>query len=265
MVDVHEVLADLDAESASVDAMVADLPEPEWAKPTPAAGWTISTQIAHLAWTDSITLLAATDPDTFYAKLSEAAENLDGYVDRGAAEFMAPPAELLARWRDGRAELIAALAAVPAGERLPWFGVRMTAPSMATARIMETWAHGLDVAEALGIERAPTNRIRHVVHLGVRTMGHGFMMHGKPAPEVPVRVELTAPDGTLWTYGPEDADNRVTGSAVDFCHLVTQRGHRDDLDLVATGPVADEWLDVAQAFAGPPGSKRDPKAADENR
>jgi uncharacterized protein (TIGR03084 family) len=258
MVDVREVLADLEAESASVDAMVGGLPEQEWARPTPSPGWTITHQIAHLAWTDSVTLLAATDPDAFYAKLSDAAEHLDGYVDRGAAEFMGPSAELLARWRDGRAALLAALAAVPADERLPWFGVTMTAPSMATARIMETWAHGLDVAEALGVTRKPTDRLRHVVHLGVRTISHGFSVHGRQVPDEPVRVELAAPDGTLWTYGPEDAENKLSGTALDFCLLVTQRRHRNDLGLVATGPVADAWLDVAQAFAGPPGSGRSP-------
>jgi len=256
--DVQEVLTDLEGESASVDALVAELPTAEWARPTPAEGWTIGHQIAHLAWTDSVTLLSITDPDAFNATLSAAAEHLDGYVDRGAAEFLDEPPRLLTRWRDGRAKLAAALAGVPAGQRLPWFGVSMTAPSMATARIMETWAHGLDIAESLGVTRTPTNRLRHVVFLGVRTMGHGFAMHGRPVPDAPVRVELTAPDGTLWTYGPEDAENKLVGPAVDFCLLVTQRRHRDNLALVATGPVANEWLDVAQAFAGPPGKGREP-------
>jgi uncharacterized protein (TIGR03084 family) len=261
--DIHEVLTDLEAESASVDALVAELPAAEWARPTPAEGWTIAHQIAHLAWTDSVTLLSATDPDAFSISLNAIAEHPEGFVDRGEAEFLDEPPRLLNRWREGRAKLAAALAAVPAGQRLPWYGVSMTAPSMATARIMETWAHGLDIAESLGITRTPTSRLRHVVHLGVRTMGHGFAVHGRPVPVAPVRVELAGPDGTQWTYGPEDAENRLVGPAVDFCLLVTQRRHRDDLALVATGPVADEWLDVAQAFAGPPGTGRE--ARNENR
>jgi uncharacterized protein (TIGR03084 family) len=135
----------------------------------------------------------------------------------------------------------------------------MSPVSMVTARIMETWAHGLDIADALGKARTPTSRLRHIAHLGHRTLGHSFMTHDRTPPTVPVLLSLTAPDGTLWTYGPPDAENRVDGPALDFCLLVTQRRNRADLALVATGPVADEWLDVAQAFAGPSGSGREPE------
>jgi uncharacterized protein (TIGR03084 family) len=132
-------------------------------------------------------------------------------------------------------------------------------PAMtATGRLMETWAHGQDVADALGITRAPTSRLRHVAHIGFRTLGHGFAAHDRPAPDEPVRVELAGPDGQVWEFGPVDAPNRLTGPALDFCLLVTQRRHRADLSLRASGPVADEWLDVAQAFAGPPGAGREP-------
>jgi uncharacterized protein (TIGR03084 family) len=119
---------------------------------------------------------------------------------------------------------------------------------------METWAHGEDVAAALGVARTPTGRLRHIAHLGVRTRGFSFLARGQQAPDAEVRVELVAPDGAMWTYGPDDAPDRVTGPALDFCQLVTRRRHRDDLALVATGDGADRWLDVAQAFAGPPGA-----------
>lgn len=273
MVDLTALLTDLAAESAQLDALVAPLPPAEWARPTPAPGWTIAHQIAHLAWTDHVAHLAATDTDAFYASVL-AAPDPARLVDDGAESFLAPPDALLARWRDGRSALAAALSATPAGEKLPWYGTRMSPTSLATARLMETWAHGEDVAEALGVRRAPTDRLRHIAHLGFRTLGHSFAAHGRPAPSTPVRVELTAPagagsepaslaagseagaDGDTWTFGPADAADRVTGPALDFCLLVTQRRHRDDLALVATGPVADEWLDVAQAFAGPPGTGR---------
>ncbi|HEY0696478.1 MAG TPA: TIGR03084 family metal-binding protein, partial [Micromonospora sp.] len=257
MVDLAALLADLAAESADLDSQVADLPATDWARPTPAPGWTVAHQIAHLAWTDQVSLLAATDQDGFEQTLVTAAANPTGFVDEGAAGFLAPPAELLARWRGLRDALAATLAATPAGIRLPWLGTSMSASSMATARLMETWAHGQDVADALGIIRTPTDRLRHVVHLGVRTLGHGFLVHGRPVPEVPVRVELVSPTGRSWVFGPADAADRVTGPALDFCLLVTQRRHRADLALTATGPVADEWLDVAQAFAGPPGAGRE--------
>jgi uncharacterized protein (TIGR03084 family) len=137
----------------------------------------------------------------------------------------------------------------------------MSPTSMATARLMETWAHGEDVADALGVSRTPTDRLRHVAYLGVRTLRHSFATHGRPEPAEPVRLELVGPGGDLWAYGPADAANRLTGPALDFCLLVTQRRHRADLALVPAGPVADEWLDVAQAFAGPPGSGRPPTGA----
>ncbi|MEV0001367.1 TIGR03084 family metal-binding protein [Micromonospora sp. NPDC050980] len=258
MVDLTALLADLAVESEQLDALVAELPADGWERPTPAPGWTVAHQIAHLAWTDHVAGLAATDADAFYATVLSAPD-LTRLVDDGAESFLAPPAALLTRWRDGRVALAAALAATPAGEKLPWYGTRMSAASMTTARIMETWAHGADVADALDVTRAPTARLRHVAHLGFRTLGHGFAAHGRDTPAAPVRVELAAPaGGGVWAFGPADATDRVTGPALDFCLLVTQRRHRADLALVAVGPVADEWLDVAQAFAGPPGGKREP-------
>ena len=134
----------------------------------------------------------------------------------------------------------------------------MSTASMATARLMETWAHGLDIADALGVVLAPTDRLRHIARLGVRTRDFAFGAHGLTPPAEEFRVELTAPDGGTWSYGPADAPQRVTGPALDFCRLVTQRAHRADLALTATGPDADRWLDIAQAFAGPPGSGRAP-------
>ncbi|SCL39917.1 TIGR03084 family protein [Micromonospora pallida] len=260
MVALPDLLADLAAESAQLDALVAPLPEVTWARPTPAPGWTIGHQIAHLAWTDHVALLATTDPAAFHAAVA-AAPDVPRLVDQGVEEFLTPPADLLARWRTGREALTTALAAVPEGGQLPWVGTSMSAASMATARLMETWAHGQDVADALGVTRTPTNRLRHIAHLGFRTLGHGFAAHGRAVPTTPVRVELTAPDGSTWNHGPATATDRVTGPALDFCMLVTQRRHRADLALAATGPVADEWLDVAQAFAGPPGVGRVPGGA----
>jgi uncharacterized protein (TIGR03084 family) len=258
MADFGTLLTDLADESADLDALVAPLSPDEWTRPTPAAGWTIAHQIAHLAWTDRIAFLAATDADAFFAAAARIGTDPDGYVDRGAEEFLAPPAQLLATWRAGRAALAAALSAVPAGSKLPWYGTRMSSMSMMTARLMETWAHGQDVADTLGVTRTPTGRLQHVAYLGARTLGHSFATHGRPEPTEPVRVELIGPDGDLRTYGPSDAANRLTGPALDFCLLVTQRRHRADLALVPTGPVAEEWLDVAQAFAGPPGRGRPP-------
>ncbi|MFG2089183.1 MULTISPECIES: TIGR03084 family metal-binding protein [unclassified Spirillospora] len=259
MPDLHSLLADLAAEGDSADALVAPLPAARWACPTPAEGWTIAHQISHLAWTDAQAVVAATDAGAFAKLIEEALADPAGYVEAGAAEGAAEdPARLLARWRDGRRRMVGALAAVPAGTRLPWFGPPMSAASMATARLMETWAHGEDVADALGERREPTHRLRHVAHIGVRTRDFSFRNRGLEPPAEEFRVVLKGPAGEEWTWGPPDAAQSVTGPALDFCHLATQRRHRDDLALTASGADADRWLDVAQAFAGPPGPGRSP-------
>ncbi|MDX3113927.1 MULTISPECIES: TIGR03084 family metal-binding protein [Streptomyces] len=259
MADPTPVLDDLRAESDELDRLVAGLGPERWRLPTPAPGWTVAHQIAHLAWTDHSSTLAVTDQDAFAREVEKALAAPGDFVDNGAEEGAAkPPAQLLADWRTGRRALDEALRAAPAGARFPWYGPPMAAASMATARLMETWAHGLDVADALGVVPVPTDRIRHIVRLGVRTRDFAFGVHGLPTPFEEFRIELCSPSGEPWTYGPEDATDRVTGPALDFCLLVTQRAHRADLDLRAEGPDADRWLDVAQAFAGPPGAGRPP-------
>jgi uncharacterized protein (TIGR03084 family) len=257
--DPTPVIDDLREESEELDALVAGLSPEQWASPTPAPGWSLAHQIAHLAWTDHAALLAVTDTDGFRARVERALAAPHTFVDDGAEEYArSAPADLLARWREGRAALDGALRSAPPGARFPWYGPPMSAASMATARLMETWAHGLDVADAIGVVRPPTARLRHVARLGVRTRDFAYGTHRLTPPADPFRVELTGPGGDLWTYGPEDAGQRVTGPALDFCLLVTQRAHRADLALTADGPDADRWLDIAQAFAGPPGEGRPP-------
>jgi uncharacterized protein (TIGR03084 family) len=251
------MVADLRAESADLDAMVADLPADRWADATPAPGWTIAHQIAHLLWTDRVALTAVTDEPQFGKVLAEATKDPTGFVDAGAEELAALPAEeLLANWRQTRTRLHDELLGVADGRKLPWFGPPMSAASMATARLMETWAHGLDVADALGVKRPATTRLRSIAHIGVRTRDFAFSINGLAVPAEPFRVELSAPDGATWSWGPNDATQRVTGSAEDFCMLVTQRRPKADLDVRAVGDDAEKWLGIAQAFAGPPGPGR---------
>jgi uncharacterized protein (TIGR03084 family) len=250
------LLADLADEGAALDDVVAG---GGWEIPTPAEGWTVAHQIAHLAWTDEQALLAATDPEGFARTVADAGPRLGTVVDDAAAAgAREDPAALLDRWRAGRSAVARELAALPDGATLPWFGPPMSAASMATARLMETWAHGVDVTDALGRPPSVSGRLRHVAHIGIRTRDFAFAQRGMPAPAEPFRVELAAPDGSTWTWGPEDAAQRITGPALDFCLRVTRRRHRADLALVTKGADADRWLDVAQAFAGPPGSERPP-------
>lgn len=251
------IVDDLVAESDVLDALVATLPPEEWATVTPAPGWTVAHQIAHLLWTDRVALTSITDEPGFIALVESAATNVDRFVDEAADELAAtPPAELLANWRATRVALHSALREGPDGRKLMWFGPPMSAASMATARLMETWAHGLDVADALGASLPATNRLKSIAHLGVRTRDFAFSVHGLKPPGEPFRVVLTAPEGGQWVWGPEDAPQSVTGSALDFCYLVTQRRPRAELDVLADGPDAERWLGIAQAFAGPPGVGR---------
>jgi uncharacterized protein (TIGR03084 family) len=263
------LLDDLTAEGDQLRETVDRLGEAGWTAPTPAPGWTVATQVAHLLWTDEVAVLAARSHESPEAKAAwdgvvlAAVEDPTGFVDTGAHELAARPRdELLHRWSESRAGLRHTLTQLPAGHKMPWFGPPMSAASMATARFMETWAHALDVYDAaairVGLSRpAPTDRVRHVAHLGVRTRNYAYSVQEESAPAEEFRVELTAPSGELWTWGPEDAVQSVRGPAYDFCLLVTQRVNRADTGLVAVGDDAEHWLSIAQAFAGPPGPGRE--------
>lgn len=259
---VVAVIDDLREESEELDALVAALETERWRGPTPAERWTVAHQIAHLAWTDEVALLAATEPDRFGDEMAKALAAPESFVDEAADALVAghAPDALLARWRDGRQRLGKVLRDAPEGTRIPWYGPPMSVASMATARLMETWAHGQDIADAVGVTRTPTARLRHVARIGVRARNYAYAVRGLEAPQEEFRVELHAPGDELIAYGPEGAAQRVTGPLLDFCLLVTQRAHRADLSVTAEGRDADQWLSIAQAFAGPPGPGRLPRA-----
>ena len=258
--DMTALAADLAAESAVTRGLVAGLDEAGWHTPTPAAGWDIADQISHLAYFDEVSVASALDPEQFKAELAEAEASGGINPDTIAVRFRDLSGAQLLDWFDtARAGLIGTFQGLDPRARLPWFGPAMSAASSLTARIMETWAHTQDIADALGVTREPTDRLRHVAHIGVGARAFSYAVHGKTLPQTPVRVELTGPDGDRWTWGPEDAANQVTGSALDFCLLVTQRRHRDDLSLDIEGSAAIEWMAIAQAFAGAAGTGRSPR------
>ncbi|WP_433173690.1 TIGR03084 family metal-binding protein [Actinoallomurus sp. CA-150999] len=254
-VAMDELLTDLREETGDLERLL----KPEaWDLPTPAEGWTVRDQVIHLAWFDEAAVRAVTDPGAFREEVRTlVAEGFD--TDQIITERRSMPGEEVLGWfRTARGRMVEALAGLEPKARIPWYGPDMGAASFTTARLMETWAHGQDVADAVGAGHAPTDRLRHIAQIGVRTLPWSFAVHGRPVPETPVRVELNLPSGARWVAGPEGADDLVQGSALDFCLVVTQRRHRDDADLTVVGPVAEEWLDVAQAFAGPPGNGRLP-------
>jgi len=259
--DLKPLLADLAAESADVIALLARLTPADWTRPTPAAGWSITDQVTHLAYFDDVTLLSLTDPDRFRAEAQTLAADGDDYPDRVAAAHRHLDGDTVATWfGTARKALLDGYARCDPAARLPWFGPDMGAASSVTARLMETWAHAQDIVDALGLDRPATARLRHVAHIGIRALPYSYTVNGQNVPNRPIRVELTAPDGDVWTWGPPDVTDRVAGTALDFCLAVTQRRHLSDTGLVVTGPTANQWMSIAQSFAGPPGPGRAPRA-----
>lgn len=259
-VDVRGLAHDLAAEQEALDVVVSALSDEQWQLPTPSPGWTIADTIGHLTYFDGAAALAVEDPAAFAAKRDELFRTaLEGSADEltlGAYRAMTV-AELHEAWREGRRALARAAATLGDTDRVEWYGPSMSAKSFLTARLMEAWAHGQDVVDAarnagLEVRRAATDRLRHIAQLGVITRGWSYVNRGMQAPEGDVRVELEAPSGERWSWGPEAAADVVRGPAEDFCLVVTQRRHPDDTRLEVTGDLARDWLVHAQAFAGPP-------------
>jgi enediyne biosynthesis protein E11 len=256
---LDEALDDLAAEGDDVEALLAGLDAQQWQLPTPSPGWTVAHQVGHLAASDEFTVSAVRDPAAYAERKTEYAADFESAMDASAVRYAAvPPGELLETWRAGRAAVISALASVPPGERVPWVVVPLSPAAVATTRLMELVGHGQDIRDAVGARWTPADRIRQVVWLGVRTRDFAMANSGLAPPAEEFRVELTAPSGAVWSWGPEDAAQRVTGPAADFCLLVTRRRHRADLALAAEGTDANAWLDVAQAYAGPASAGRQP-------
>lgn len=270
MDSAQEVLDDLRDEQVALDEVVAPLREEHWRLETPSPGWTIAHQVAHLAYFDDAAAVAMRDPEDFARSRDElvaAAMSDPSAMDRitlGARLEMGP-ADLLGDWRAARSHLLEAAGTLDDDRRIEWYGPSMSQRSFLTARLMETWAHGLDVLDALDaagvghVQRTGSERLRHVAHLGVVTRGWSYAVRGREAPGAAVRVELLSPTGGTWSWGPDDAADLIEGPAWDFCAVVTQRRHPGDTDLRITGDDAAEWMSLAQAFAGGPSEGPPPR------
>lgn len=247
--DVADVAADLRAEQEALDAVVSGLSDEQWATPTPSPGWTVADQIGHLTYFDGTAALAIEDADAFKASMEAL---LGGDMEATTLHRSLSPSELLEAWRANRRVLAERAAGLKDGDRVPWYGPSMGAKSFLTARLMETWAHGQDVVDAVGADRPATDRLRHIAQIGFITRGWTYANRGLPVPEGDVRLELAGPGGDTWRFGPDDATDVVRGPALDLCLVVTQRRHVDDTSLEVVGSAARDWLEKAQAFAGPP-------------
>ena len=262
-VSIPDLVQDLRAETDVLEACLTDLDDNGWAQLTPAVGWTVLDQVSHLAFFDRAVTTAVTDPDRFCRERDLAVRHLGSLVDNIAAAGRDRGRTDV--WRDfivARQAMVEAFLASEPAVRVPWYGPEMSVASALTARIMETWAHGQDVFDGLDRHHPATAALRQVAHIGVRALPNSFISRGRDVPAVPVSVQLVAPDGASWSWGPDVSTDqtidRVSGPSVDFCLVVTQRRHVADTALVIEGDVATEWMSIAQAFAGAPGSGRAP-------
>jgi uncharacterized protein (TIGR03084 family) len=251
--------SDLIDEGDNLLAVLSKLDEHTWGAPTLCPPWAVKDHISHLAWNDQATVFALTQPDVFRAAKPLTAELIQDMVDRVIVDnHHRSGADMLSWFATARADMLTAFEGRDPRERMPWYGPDMSIVSKLTARFMETWAHGYDITEALGIVHQPTDRSRHVVFLGLQAIPNAFVTRGLPVPVDPVRIEAVAPSGAILHFGRADAENVVRGSLFELALIVTQRRHLSDTELIAEGPVAHQWLQVAQAFAGPAGSGRAP-------
>lgn len=252
--EIVQTLTVLDEAADALDRTVSELPPRRWLRPTPARGWNIANQIGHLAWSDELSLQALQrDPGFAQFVARVASSDVSGFIDRGARERATLPVpQLLREWRAGRESLRQAFAEADPSARIAWLGSPMLPRTMADMRIVETWAHAVDVFDALGQEMPPVAGVATVVKMGIRTRESSFRARQIEIPEAPVRVELALPDGARVDYGPADAPERILGSAWGFAAVVTQRRNVADVELEVVGGGAARWMRIAQAFGGAP-------------
>jgi len=256
---MQQICNDLAMEQQELDAIVANLDEAGWETMTPSEGWDIKEQIRHLAYVENRAILAASNPEAFkqwFEEMLQDPNTMTRHMETTGKDLDA--GGTLKWWREERGALLEVLAKMDRKKRLPWYGGALSAMSFTTARLMETWAHGQDIVDALGIRRTPTDRLRNIAHLGVSTLRFSYANRKMEPPDTPVRVELTGPSGDIWSWGPEEAKDMVKGPAEDFCLVVVQRRHVADTNLIINGETAQQWMSIAQVYAGPPAEGRKP-------
>ena len=246
---LNALLDDLTAEQQSLLDVLRGLTEDDWLRPTPARGWDVRDTVSHLADTDEMAIATATgEPGSLNERAQTSASGED-VTFRGVLRGRKRTGRQVCAWfEESTASLHEMFLAIDPVERVPW-GIGMRPPSLVSARMMETWAHGLDVHAAVGVEPHDTDRLAHVAWLATRALPYAYSVAGRAPPGDPIRVELTLPSGAPWTSGPVDASNRITGTASEYCRVFAHRLAVDDAaTLRAEGPVAADALQVARAY-----------------
>ncbi len=250
---------DFRAESRALHALLAPLASERFTAPTQFKGWTINDVLQHLHVWNMMAGLQLSDEaeiDRQFARLIELEGKLRVFENERLDGLGGP--DLLAAWIEGAERLADAFAQADPKQRLKWVGPSMSARSSITARLMETWAHGQEVYDELGVVRTNEDRIRGIVVLGVNTYRWTYMAHGQDAPGPMPQVVLTAPSGEVWSHGEASESGRIEGLAEEFCQVVTQTRNIEDTRLQVTGEIARDWMAKAQCFAGPPATPPKP-------
>lgn len=250
-------VTDLAAEADEFDALLARLAPQDWSRPTQFKQWTIDDIVQHLHMGDRLALASATDEAAFAALMADIqaqrATGLSRVEETRQRLGDLTGAALRSRWRATLRELCTALADRPADARLKWAGPDMGVRMFTTARQMEVWSHAQAIYDRMGLDRPPPSpRLRNIAEIGVRTFGWTFRVHGRPVPDTVPHVCLDASGGETWRWNESTTTDRVSGDAVAFCQVVTQTRNIADTTLTVEGAVAEEWMSIAQCFAGPP-------------
>jgi uncharacterized protein (TIGR03084 family) len=241
-----DTIADLEDEQDRLEAILDALDDAAWHTESGAPGWTITDVVLHLAQSEDAVVATATGDATRGWRLS--GDGIDDAMDRLVRAERAEPRVVFARWRTARREAVAALRAADPKQPLQWAAAPLKPATLATTRLAEHWAHGLDITEPLGIDFPDTDRLRHVAWLGYGSLPYAFGLKGlEPHP---VFCELVGPDGSVWRYGPEDAESTISGSAGAFCRVGAQRLAPEESGLTTTGPHGAEVLGVLRNYAG---------------
>jgi uncharacterized protein (TIGR03084 family) len=253
---MKDILVDLKAEHEALDRLLVTLSDAQWDLSTPAEGWSVRDSVSHIAHIDEVAVQIMRGDNS---PLETAKKVLMGFNDIGIEKGRGmKPSQVLAWWREARAIMLDELGKRDPKERLPWFAMPMGAKAFATARLMETWAHGLDCFDAVGAIPEDTDRLRHVALLAYLARPFAYQMNQLPVPATPPRIELVLPSGALWTQGPEDGSQRIRGAAGEFCRVAVRRRHWKDTVLQVEGEEARRFLEIAQTYAGYGGSGRRP-------
>ena len=248
------ILSALGDQHAELDALLRPLDDDGWSSPTRCEGWTVADVVLHLAQTDQLALASA--QGRFADGLAVLAHGLEGTgnVDDGAAAMVErerglAKAALYERWRTGAAALRDTLAASDPHQRVDWVAGQLSIHTLVATRIAECWIHSGDVAEAVGVEQVPTDRLEHVARLAWRTLPYAFAREGRELAG-PVAFELRAPSGAAWEFVPkEPPSTTIAGDGTELCLVAARRVVPEDTSLRGTGPDADAVLELVRTYA----------------